>query len=205
MSRNRLVLFLGLWFATGSSLSAADPVDFAHDVLPILNAHCVKCHTNGTYKGSFTLDTRTSLLDTGAVDPEKPGESELIRRVTSTDAKVQMPPEGARLSEKEVAVLRNWIAANVPWEDGFTFRKATYQAPLQLKRIRIPRATAATGPHPIDRILYWYGEFNDVSLAPPADDATFLRRASLDLIGLTPTEAELEAFLSDTARTSGSA
>ncbi len=49
---------------TGSSL-AAEPklIDFAHDIVPLLKARCAKCHTNGEYKGSFSLDTRD-------VDPE---------------------------------------------------------------------------------------------------------------------------------------
>jgi hypothetical protein len=175
---------------------AAD-VDFAHDVLPILKTHCAKCHTNGTYKGSFSLDTRESLLESKTVMPGQPDGSELIERVTSSDPDVQMPPEGPRLSEKEVGVLKSWIAAGLPWTEGFTFRKTAYQAPLKLKRIRIPLATAATGKHPIDRLLYWYGEFNDVALSPPADDATFLRRVFLDLIGLLPSESELDAFLAD--------
>jgi hypothetical protein len=191
-----LPVIAGLLMFVGSA-AAADPIDFAHDVLPILKAHCAKCHTNGTYKGSFSLDTRTSLLEAKVVEPGKPDDSDLIQRVTSSDPDVQMPPEGPRLNEKEVATLKRWVTDGVPWADGFTFRVTKYQAPLKLKRIRIPQATAATGPHPIDRILYWYAEFNDVALQPVADDATFVRRAYLDLIGLTPTEEQLEAFLAD--------
>lgn len=190
---------LAVLVALCAAAPAIGQVDFAHDVLPILKAHCAKCHTNGTYKGSFSLDTRTSLLESKTVEPGTPDDSDLIQRIASKDPDVQMPPEGPRLTEQEVTVLKNWVAADLPWTPGFTFRETRYQAPLKLKRIRIPQATAATGPHPIDRILYWYGEFNDVALQPPADDATFLRRASLDLIGLTPTEEELDAFLANSS------
>src|SRR5688572_6048297 len=95
-----LPVIAGLLMFVGSA-TAADPIDFAHDVLPILKAHCAKCHTNGTYKGSFSLDTRTSLLEAKVVEPGKPDDSDLIQRVTSSDPDVQMPPEGPRLNEKE--------------------------------------------------------------------------------------------------------
>src|SRR5688572_14742407 len=90
---------------------AADPpkaVDFAHDVVPILKAHCAKCHTNGTYKGSLSLDTRADVLKKAAV-PGKAAASEMIKRVTSNDPDERMPPEGPRQSEKEVRTLRAWI------------------------------------------------------------------------------------------------
>src|SRR5438270_861048 len=83
---------------------AADPpkaVDFAHEVVPILKAHCAKCHTNGTYKGSVSFDTRPDVVKKAAV-PGKAAASEMIRRVTSDDPDERMPPEGARLTEKEV-------------------------------------------------------------------------------------------------------
>src|SRR5947208_1169323 len=84
------------------------PIDFAHDVVPILKAHCAKCHTNGTYKGSMSLDTRADAAKKAAV-PGKAAESKLIKRVTSDDPDERMPPEGPRLTDKEVRVLRAWI------------------------------------------------------------------------------------------------
>src|SRR5947207_6016894 len=88
---------------------AADGVDFAHDVLPLLKARCAECHTNGKYKGSFSLDTRADVLRKKAVVPGKSGDSELIKRVTSADKDVRMPAKGEPLSAKEVALLRTWI------------------------------------------------------------------------------------------------
>ncbi|HVK08338.1 MAG TPA: c-type cytochrome domain-containing protein, partial [Gemmataceae bacterium] len=83
--------------------------DFAHDVVPILKARCAKCHTNGTYKGGLSLDTRETLLKAKAAVPGKAAESEILKRVTSTDKDERMPPEGDRLTAKEVAVLTAWI------------------------------------------------------------------------------------------------
>ncbi|HEX6984273.1 MAG TPA: DUF1549 domain-containing protein [Planctomycetaceae bacterium] len=173
------------------------PVDFAHDVLPILKARCAECHTDGTYKGSFSMDTREMLLEAGVVEPGDPAASDLIDRVTSDEPDYRMPPEGDRLSAKEVDVLRRWVEAGLPWTDGFTFRSAQQKVPLRLREVEVPPATAESGDHPVDRLLAAYAAEKGVTLPPPADDAAFLRRLHLDLLGLLPTEAELAAFAAD--------
>jgi cytochrome c553 len=175
---------------------AADPkpVDFAHEVVPILKARCAKCHTNGTYKGSMSLDTRADVVKKAAV-PGKAAESKLIKRVTSDDPDERMPPEGARLSDKEVRVLRAWIDEGLAWESGFSFKARTYVAPIKPRRPTLPPGSA----HPIDRILGKYFAEHKVTSPPLLDDAAFARRAFLDLIGLLPAPGELEAFIADTS------
>src|SRR5215211_3956619 len=130
--------------------------DFAHDVVPILKAKCAKCHTSGTYKAGLSFDTREELLKAKAAVPGKSAMSEIIKRVTSKDAEERMPPGKAEpLTEKEVAVLAKWIDDGLPWEPGFTFRPATYVAPLKPRKVVLPPA----GPgreHPIDRIVGSY-------------------------------------------------
>jgi hypothetical protein len=183
-----------------SAIAADSPkaVDFAHDVLPILKAHCAKCHTNGTYKGSMSLDTRADVLKK-AVVPHKAGESELIKRVTSIDPDLRMPPDGPRLTDKQVLALRAWIDAGVSWESGFSFKARAYVAPLKPRRPTIPDAPVAGSQHPIDRILGPYLAKNKAAFPPPLDDAAFARRVYLDLIGLLPAASELEAFLGNAA------
>src|SRR5690606_9377615 len=149
-----------------------------------------KCHTNGTYKGSFSLDTRAILLDAGVVEPGDASASDLIERLVSDETDYKMPPEGERLSDKEVDTLRRWIDADLPWEAGFTFRVAPEATPLKLQMVEIPAATGMSGAHPIDRILAEYAAAHDVSPPSPADDATFLRRLHLDVVGLLPPESE---------------
>src|SRR3954468_14587553 len=61
------------------------PVDFAHDIVPLIKTHCAKCHTDGTYKGSFSLDTREAAIKSEAIAPGKSGESELVARIQSDD------------------------------------------------------------------------------------------------------------------------
>src|SRR2546423_190692 len=111
MSRRQFLTAAGLAVMAIARLPAADPpkgVDFAHDVVPILKANCAKCHTNGTYKGSVSFDTRRDMVKKAAV-PGKAAASEMIKRVTSSDPEERMPPEGPRLTDKQVATLKAWI------------------------------------------------------------------------------------------------
>ena len=96
-----------------------------------------------------------------------------------------MPPEGARLAAAEVDVLRRWIDAGLPWEEGFSFSAAAYEPPLEAAPAR---AAAGRGgrDNPIDRIVVAYWREHGVTPPPPLDDAAFIRRASLDLVGLLP-------------------
>lgn len=171
-------------------------VDFAHDVVPLLRARCAKCHTNGTYKGSLSLDTRADLLKAKVVVPGKSGASELLKRLTSSDPTERMPLKGPPLSAKEVALIRAWIDQGLPWQEGFTFKAVAYVAPLKLRRPLLPPAHGGRD-HPIDRLLDTYRAGHRLPVPPPLDDVAFVRRAFLDTIGLLPAAAELKAFLDD--------
>lgn len=189
---------LCLAFLLPASLRAAEPkgIDFAHDVVPILKARCAECHTNGTYNGSFSLDTREAILKKKAAVTGRGGESEIIKRTTSDDKDYRMPPKGPALTAKEVETLRAWIDQGMKWEDGFSFRKSAYAAPLKPRRPQLPPAVDGRD-HPIDRIADAYRAKHNVPRREPADDVAFLRRAHLDLIGQLPAPAEAEAFLNN--------
>jgi Protein of unknown function (DUF1549)/Protein of unknown function (DUF1553)/Planctomycete cytochrome C len=181
---------------TLTTTAAAQEVDFAHEVAPLIKARCSKCHTNGTYKGSFSLDTRESMLKSEAIVAGKSAESELIDRVKSVDPEFRMPPEGPRLSANEVQRLRTWIDGGLRWEPGFSFKGRSYVAPLKPRRPVLPSAVDGRD-HPIDRILDAY--YARKGIKPPAllDDAAFARRLFLDVIGLLPPPNELAAFIED--------
>src|SRR6516165_9252504 len=127
---------------------ADDKIDFAHDVLPLLKARCAECHTDGKSKGGFSFDTREALLKSKKRD-------KIIGRVTSADADERMPPKGPALTAKEVATLKAWIDEGLPWQDGFSFAKSVYVAPLKPRRPDIPAAHDGM-TNPIDRILDAY-------------------------------------------------
>src|SRR5262249_37709244 len=177
---------------------AADAVDFAHDILPLLKARCAECHTNGKYKGGVSFDTRAALLKSKAVVPGNSAPSEATARATAKDDAERMPPKGTPLTEKEVALLRAWIDQGVSWQEGFSFAKAGYVAPLFPRRPELPPARDGH-TNPIDRIVDAYSQQPRIPPPTPIDDATFLRRVSLDLVGLLPTPEQLDAFLADAA------
>jgi hypothetical protein len=179
-----------------ASRAGAADVDFAHDVIPLLQKHCASCHSNGTYKGSMSIDTREALLETGVVEPGDSSASYLIDLVTSDDPKMQMPPKGERLTADEVDTLRRWIDADLPWEEGYSFKAETYQAPLKPRRPELPAAEAGVN-NPLDQIIFHYWKEHGVEPPKPISDAAFYRRASLDLVGLLPSADEVDAFVAD--------
>ena len=175
--------------------SMAAPIDFAHDVAPILKARCVRCHGNGKSEGELSIDSRERLLQAETIIPGDPDASELIVRVTSNDADLRMPPEGERLSDEEIATLRSWINEDAKWEPGFTFR-GRGRVPIAPRAVILP-PVIEDRDHPIDRIVDAYWAEQGVSRPQALSDEKFARRAYLDLIGLLPTPVELNRFLAD--------
>ena len=180
---------------------SARAVDFSHDVVPILRAKCGKCHTGSQRQGGFSLNDRETLLAGG--DSGTPGlvagdatGSEIIRRITSADPDLRMPSEGEALPPEAVAILTRWIDAKAPWEDGFSFAGDTYEAPLALRQVDLPPAHDGR-LHPVDRLVDAYQQGKGVPTASRCDDATFLRRVSLDLVGLLPSPEAVDAFRAD--------
>ena len=188
-------------FLANHAIAFAQPkkdakTDFAHDVLPILKAKCAGCHTNGTYKGGLSLDTREAMLKSKSVVPGKAAESELFKRITSKDPELIMPQKALPLDEKQIAALKKWIDDGAEWEAGFSFKPPAFVAPLKPRKVALP-AAANGREHPIDRIIDAYFTANKAAPPPPLDDAAFLRRVQLDLVGQLPTPSELDAFLAD--------
>lgn len=188
--------------ASALSLATAAPakVDFAHQIVPILREHCGECHTGDKKKGGFSLNSRASMLAGGesgkAVLPGDAAKSSLIEAITSKDPDKQMPPKGARLSPEKVKLLREWIDAGAPWEEGFAFKKPAYEPPLKPRRPALPPIVAGRA-NPLDRILDADLAKRKAASPKPVDDATFARRAHLDLVGVLPEPEALGKFVAD--------
>ena len=181
-----------------SPLAAA--VDFDHEVVPLLRKHCAECHAGDKRKGGFSMNTRASLLEGGengvALVPSDVAKSKLLELVSSADPDVRMPPKGPGLSAEEQAKLKAWVAEGAVWTAGFAFKQPAYEPPLKPRVPTLPPAVDGR-EHPIDRVLDAWVKERSLPRPSAADDAAFLRRVQLDLIGLLPTAAETEAFVAD--------
>jgi hypothetical protein len=193
----RSPLLAGLLLTT--SLGAAS-VDFAHEVVPILRKHCSECHTGDKKKGGLSMNTRASLLEGGengaVISAGQTQKSKLLDAIVSADPDVRMPPKGDRLSPAEVATLRTWVEQGAVWTEGFAFKQPAYEPPLRPRQPVLPEARNGR-THPIDRVLDGWLADKGAPTPPVADDATFLRRVSLDLVGMLPPAEEARAFAAD--------
>ena len=175
-----------------TSARSAQPVDFNADVRPILAAHCYACHgpDEKARKGDLRLDVRDAAVRSKAIIPGKPGESELLRRVTSKDADDQMPPARSKkplLTAAQVDVLTRWVAEGAKYAEHWSFAKLT--------RPEVPAIDGVKSP--VDAFLRYRLRQEGVTPAPEADRVTLIRRLSFDLTGLPPTPEEVRAFVAD--------
>jgi hypothetical protein len=185
----RSALFLVI---ASSSLPLAAEVDFAHEVVPLIQKHCIECHTGDKAKGGLSMDTKALLLEADVIELGKPDKSLMIEVVMSDDPDEKMPPPEKKkvaLNYKEIDVLKRWITAGVPWTDGFTFAKDRYEPPLKPRKVELPKGAA--GANPIDLIIAEHFKKQGQKFPEPADNATFLRRVTADLNGLPPSAEAL--------------
>ncbi len=187
-----VLLFLTL--AIGGRAGAQDrPVEFNRDVRPILSNHCFVCHgpDSNLRKAKLRLDVEKEALAKVLV-PGKPAESEVYRRIVSTDPAEQMPPAKANkpLSKEQVEVLRRWIEQGAKYEKHWSLLAPQAAALPKIKDAAWPRNS-------IDHFVLARLEKEGLKPSPETDRRTLLRRLYFDLIGLPPSPAEVDAFLAD--------
>jgi hypothetical protein len=190
-----IVLVFGAFASADDSVK---PVDFAHDVVPVLKKHCVACHGGKESKGGFSLNSRELVLDAEAVVVGKSTKSRAIELIKSTDPKEQMPPKGKpRLSQKEIASLTRWVDEGLKWDAGFSFSNVRYQPKLKPRTVSLPDVVDGR-TNPIDRIVDRYLKNNKDKFPGKISDREFIRRIQLDVIGLLPSKKQLDDFLKST-------
>ncbi|WP_153559211.1 DUF1553 domain-containing protein [Roseimaritima sediminicola] len=197
--RFRLLSF-GLLLLLPGWLVAAEPaIDFNRDIRPVLSNRCLLCHgpDETGLEAGLRLDVReiaTGELDSGytAIVPGDPESSELMARITSDDTGMRMPPEGhgKPLSEAEIDRFRRWIADGAPFAPHWSY------VPPARPDVPTPDAQWADWPvNPVDAFVLERMRNQGLEPSPPADRAALARRVYLDLTGLPPTIAEVEAFV----------
>ena len=176
----------------------AGALDFNADIEPILADNCYQCHgpDPGGRKAGLRLDhadTAFARLKDGksAIVPAHPEQSEVIRRIESTDPDVHMPPQGHdSLKPNQIEILRRWIAQGAKYRDHWAF-----EVPV---RPPLPRVTHADWPkNAIDQFILANLEKNGLAPSAAAAKQALIRRVTLDLTGLLPTPEEVEAFVND--------
>ena len=177
----------------GSGLSAADSaLDYSRDVRPILSDKCYKCH--GPDKGARQADLRLDQRSTaGEVLDSSNGMSELLRRITSDDPNIKMPPPGSKLSlnDHEVETLRRWVSEGAGYSVHWSFQP--------IRKPDLPDLTGHSWPsNEIDLFVLAKLEEFGWSPAMPANRERLIRRLCFDLTGLPPTLEQIDQFLDDT-------
>ncbi len=188
------LLALALWSAAVPRVAAqpGGAIEFNRDVRPILSDTCFQCHGPDRQKRKAKIHFDTEDGARSVLVPGKPDQSELIRRITSTDPEQRMPPptSGHTLSPRQIEVLTRWVAQGAKWQ-----RHWSLIAPV---RPTLPAVKDASWPrNPIDYFVLARLEQEGLHPSAEADRLTLLRRVSLDLTGLPPTPEEADAFLAD--------
>jgi hypothetical protein len=191
-SLDRIALAVVFIVAGASSAFAAEPVSFSYDVLPILSDKCFHCHGPDPKhrEADLRLDVREAALEHGAFVPGKSGESELVRRILSTEADEQMPPPSSNrvITKAQIEILRRWVDQGAPWGKHWAFETPKLPELPKVKQAEWVR-------NPIDAFVLARLEKEGLKPSAEADAATLCRRLYLDLTGLPPTPDEVDKFV----------
>ena len=185
--------------ATAAALALPDSISFNEHIRPIFVNNCFRCHGSdpGSRKAELRLDRPEFAFAPRAsgqpvIVKGDPGQSALVRRITSTDPeKVMPPPETHKtLGPREKALLERWIKDGAQYQPHWAFIKPERKAPPEVREADRVR-------NPIDRFVVARLEKEGLTPNPEADRHTLIRRVTLDLTGLPPTPEEVEAFVHD--------
>ncbi|MDB5231877.1 MAG: hypothetical protein JWN76_2682 [Chitinophagaceae bacterium] len=179
-------------------------IDFSTQVKPIINKKCITCHGGVKRESGFSLLFREEALaktrsGKPAIVPGDPGASEMIRRLHLKDPEERMPYKHQPLSDDEINILTQWVKQGAKWGEHWAY--------VAVKPVEVPKAgrnlfgllPADKWEWPkndIDYFIYDALQKKDIKPSPPADKAMLLRRVSLDITGLPPTQSLTTQFLS---------
>ncbi|TLU97890.1 DUF1553 domain-containing protein [Dyadobacter luticola] len=200
-----LGLTYGLWSWWKGSESSG--IDYNTQVKPILNKHCMGCHGGVKKAGDVSFLFEHEMLEPGKSGkiPVVRGDadaSEMMRRITSHDPEEKMPKNSTPLNDDEVDILRKWINEGAKWEKHWSYKRVEKPEVPSLNNLGNLFGLLNTGDkkwakNEIDHFILAKLKDKDLKVSPEADRATLIRRVSLDLTGLPPTEKEVADFKND--------
>jgi cytochrome c553 len=183
--------------------AAPAKLSFNEDVEPILAQNCFGCHgpDPGSRKAALRLDRSEFAFAPHekfgpAIVAFEPDKSPLVKRIESKVDKEMMPPPDAHktLKPEEIALLRRWVSEGARYQEHWSFIPPVAKPPPP-----VPASLAGSVRNPIDRFIIARLEKEHLAPSPEADRRTLIRRVTLDLTGLPPSPAEVDAFLADSA------
>jgi mono/diheme cytochrome c family protein len=197
-----IVLVASLGWIAPATQAPARPVDFPHDVKPILDAHCISCHGPTKQKGEYRVDTYAAAIEGSpggkSIVPGSPGGSDFFRRLVSDDSDYRMPQKEGRLAPSQIELIRRWIeegakpAATKPDSSHWAFVPPSEPETPSVK-------DRAWIRNPIDRFVLAKLEAEGKSPSPEAAKEDLLRHLRLDLTGSPPSANEVAAFEKDSS------
>ncbi len=203
------------WSQQTNDLNGDQLEFFEKSVRPLLVERCYECHSAKEVSGGLRLDSKVGVAAGGDSGPAivagQPEQSRLIEAVRYANRDLQMPPAG-RLSDTEIDTLVKWIELGAPdprdsvptatigptgmsIEDGRQFWSMQPVTSPPLPEVQFKEWVHA----PLDHFVLAKLEAAGLRPAELADKRTLIRRVTFDLIGLPPTEEEINSFVSDQA------
>ncbi len=200
LSASLLVLLAGA--ESVQPASAEDAIVYNRDIRPILAEYCFACHgpDSAARKADLRLDRREAALESGAIVAGSPDDSELIARLFSSDPATLMPPPEIKkpLPAADKELLRRWIAGGAEYQPHWSLIVPERPEPPAVQNDSWVKT-------PVDRFVLARLEAAGLTPAPEADAHTLLRRLHLDITGLPPAPADVQAFVQDYAARSDAA
>ncbi|MBX2841951.1 MAG: DUF1553 domain-containing protein [Flammeovirgaceae bacterium] len=193
----KLLSFFGICVFLFQFISCQeDKISFNEEIRPILNKNCISCHGGVKQSGGFGMVFRENALretESGvlAIIPGEPNESELVKRLRHNDPEIRMPMEAEPLKEEEIVLIEKWIEQGAEWEEHWAFISPNSIVP--------PAIDSSWVKNEIDQFVMKKLVDNKLIPSKVADPYTLIRRLSLDITGLPPTEDQVNRFLVDSS------
>lgn len=211
MVRLSLILTACWLFAGAISTARAEQITYERHIRPILKANCFHCHgEDKELAGGLDLRLRRMIVEGGdSGEAIRAGDAESSLLVTYVESGTMPPGDERELSESEVEQIARWIDQGAPTELAepsvrpepgeflVTAQERNHWAYQPIEKPPVPQVADRRMENPIDAFVARKLHQAGLEFSPPADRATLIRRATLDLTGLPPTPQQVRAFVDD--------